>query len=72
MDLKLNVAIAKEAVVMYIEQRKQLHAALGALRKLPQTGTTLGALRKLPQTGTENVVRGVYEYPPMDAPIIRL
>ena len=39
MDLKLNVAIAKEAVVMYIEQRKQLHAALGALRKLPQTGT---------------------------------
>ena len=38
-DLKLNVAIAKEAVVMYIEQRKQLHAALGALRKLPQTGT---------------------------------
>ena len=37
-DMRITKEMAREAIEMFIEQRKKLHDSLQALKKLPKSG----------------------------------
>ena len=49
-DLKITKEMAREAIDMFIEQRKKLHDSLQALKKLPKSGLLFFKLQISTQT----------------------